>query len=87
VYLGFVVGLDYPNPYVSPYQEFQRWKQHPSIRPTLEGGTCVSYGARCINEGGWQAVPKLTFPGVCCCRSERHHSMPPFTLRLPKYSL
>lgn len=63
VYMGFVVGLDYPNPYLSPYQEFQRWKHHPAIKSTLEGGTCISYGARCINEGGWQAVPKLTFPG------------------------
>ena len=63
VFMGFVVGLDYPNPYLSPYQEFQRWKQHPAIRPLLDGGTCLSYGARCINEGGWQAVPKLTFPG------------------------
>ena len=64
VYVGFVVGLDYPNPYLSPYEEFQRWKNHPAIRPTFEGGTCISYGARCINEGGWQAVPKLTFPGA-----------------------
>lgn len=63
VYVGFVVGLDYPNPYLSPYEEFQRWKTHPAIAPTFEGGTCISYGARCINEGGWQAVPKLTFPG------------------------
>jgi electron-transferring-flavoprotein dehydrogenase len=63
VYVGFVVGLDYPNPYLSPYEEFQRWKTHPAIRDTFEGGTCISYGARCINEGGWQAVPKLTFPG------------------------
>lgn len=63
VFMGFVVGLDYPNPYLSPYQEFQRWKQHPEIKPLLEGGECLSYGARCINEGGWQAVPKLTFPG------------------------
>ena len=71
VYVGFVVGLDYPNPYLSPYEEFQRWKNHPAIRPTFEGGTCISYGARCINEGGWQAVPKLTFPGaslLCPCR-------------------
>ena len=63
VLLGFVVGLDYPNPYVSPYQEFQRWKTHPKIAALLEGGACVSYGARVINEGGIQAVPKLSFPG------------------------
>jgi electron-transferring-flavoprotein dehydrogenase len=63
VALGFVTALDYKNPYVYPFEEFQRWKQHPSIRPLLEGGRRVSYGARAINEGGWQSVPKLAFPG------------------------
>ena len=63
VALGFVVGLGYKNPHVYPFEEFQRWKQHPAIRAILEGGRRVSYGARAINEGGWQAVPKLTFPG------------------------
>ena len=63
VALGFVVGLGYRNPYLSPFEEFQRWKQHPEIRAILEGGRRVSYGARAINEGGWQAIPKLTFPG------------------------
>ncbi|WP_128892758.1 electron transfer flavoprotein-ubiquinone oxidoreductase [Erythrobacter sp. HKB08] len=63
VALGFVTALDYKNPYVSPFQEFQRWKQHPAIREYLEGGTRVAYGARAINEGGWQSVPKLAFPG------------------------
>ncbi|MEM7664337.1 MAG: electron transfer flavoprotein-ubiquinone oxidoreductase [Pseudomonadota bacterium] len=63
VALGFVTALDYKNPWVSPYQEFQRWKQHPAIREYLEGGKRVAYGARAINEGGWQAVPKLAFPG------------------------
>ena len=63
VALGFVTALDYANPYVSPYQEFQRWKQHPAIREYLEGGKRVAYGARAINEGGWQSVPKLAFPG------------------------
>lgn len=63
VSLGFVVALDYANPYVYPFEEFQRWKQHPEIRAILEGGTRVSYGARAINEGGWQSVPKLAFPG------------------------
>merc|ERR1719394_1622204 len=62
-YVGFVVGLDYSNPYISPYEEFQRYKTHPKIKEILEGGECVSYGARCINEGGFQAIPKLTFPG------------------------
>ena len=63
VALGFVTALDYANPWVNPYEEFQRWKQHPDIRAILEGGRRVSYGARAINEGGWQSVPKLTFPG------------------------
>lgn len=63
VALGFVTSLDYKNPYVSPFQEFQRWKQHPAIREYLEGGKRVAYGARAINEGGWQSVPKLAFPG------------------------
>jgi electron-transferring-flavoprotein dehydrogenase len=63
VALGFVVALNYRNPHLSPFEEFQRWKQHPAIRAILEGGRRVSYGARAINEGGWQAVPKLAFPG------------------------
>ncbi len=63
VALGFVVGLSYRNPYLFPFEEFQRWKQHPEIRKFLEGGRRVSYGARAINEGGWQAIPKLEFPG------------------------
>jgi len=61
--IGFVVALDYQNPYMSPYEEMQRFKTHPAIKPMLEGGRRVSYGARAINEGGLQAVPKLTFPG------------------------
>ncbi|RVT40831.1 electron transfer flavoprotein-ubiquinone oxidoreductase [Sphingobium algorifonticola] len=63
VALGFVVGLGYRNPHLYPFEEFQRWKQHPSIRQYLEGGRRVSYGARAINEGGWQSVPRLDFPG------------------------
>jgi len=63
VALGFVVGLGYRNPHLSPFHEFQRWKMHPAIREILEGGRRVSYGARAINEGGWQSVPKLAFPG------------------------
>ncbi|HKT75826.1 MAG TPA: electron transfer flavoprotein-ubiquinone oxidoreductase, partial [Sphingobium sp.] len=63
VALGFVVGLGYRNPYLYPFEEFQRWKQHPAIRQYLEGGRRVSYGARAINEGGWQSVPTLAFPG------------------------
>ncbi|WIW89222.1 electron transfer flavoprotein-ubiquinone oxidoreductase [Sphingobium sp. V4] len=63
VALGFVVGLGYRNPHLYPFEEFQRWKQHPEIRRFLEGGRRVSYGARVINEGGWQSIPKLVFPG------------------------
>ena len=63
VALGFVVALDYHNPYLSPFEEFQRWKTHPAIRAEIEGGRRVSYGARAINEGGYQAIPRLVFPG------------------------
>ena len=63
VALGFVTALDYANPYVSPFEEFQRWKTHPAIRAVIEGGKRVAYGARAINEGGWQSVPTLAFPG------------------------
>ncbi|PWG01344.1 electron transfer flavoprotein-ubiquinone oxidoreductase [Sphingosinicella humi] len=63
VALGFVVALSYKNPYLNPFEEFQRWKQHPEIRAILEGGRRVSYGARAINEGGWQSVPQLAFDG------------------------
>lgn len=61
--IGFVVGLDYTNPWLNPFEEFQRFKTHPSIRPLLVGGERIGYGARAINEGGWQSLPKLTFPG------------------------
>lgn len=64
ILLGLVIGLDYENPYINPYREFQRWKEHPSIRQQLEGGECISYGARCLNEGGFHAIPKLTVPGA-----------------------
>lgn len=63
VALGFVVALGYSNPWLYPFEEFQRWKQHPEISKFLKGGKRVAYGARAINEGGWQAVPKLGFPG------------------------
>jgi electron-transferring-flavoprotein dehydrogenase len=63
VLIGLVVGLDYDNPYLNPYQEFQRWKTHPEISQHLKGGTCISYGARVLNEGGFHSIPKLTFPG------------------------
>jgi len=63
VSVGFVIGLDYDNPHVSPFDEFQRFKQHPSVRPFFEGGRRIAYGARALNEGGFQSVPHLTFPG------------------------
>lgn len=63
VAVGFVVGLDYENPHLSPFQEFQRFKTHPKIRGYFEGGKRISYGARALNEGGVQSLPKLTFPG------------------------
>jgi len=63
VYAGFVVHLNYENPHVFPYMEFQRWKHHPEIAAVLQGGKRVAYGARAISEGGWQSVPKLVFPG------------------------
>ena len=63
VSIGFVVHLNYPNPTLSPFDEFQRFKSHPKIAPTLEGGERIAYGARALTEGGWQSVPKLTFPG------------------------
>ena len=63
VAIGFVVHLSYENPYISPFDEFQRFKTHPAIRDTFTGGKRLGYGARAINEGGIQSVPKLTFPG------------------------
>ena len=63
VAVGFVIGLDYRNPYLDPYWEFQRFKTHPAIRPIFESGRRIAYGARALNEGGFQSIPKLTFPG------------------------
>ncbi|MBB6210357.1 electron-transferring-flavoprotein dehydrogenase [Novispirillum itersonii] len=63
VAVGFVIGLDYANPHLSPFDEFQRFKTHPEIRKTFEGGRRIAYGARALNEGGFQSIPKLTFPG------------------------
>ena len=63
VSVGFVIGLDYQNPHLSPFDEFQRFKTHPKIRPTFEGGRRIAYGARALNEGGYQSIPKLSFPG------------------------
>ncbi len=63
VAFGFVVGLDYANPYLSPFDEMQRLKLHPAMRPTFEGGRRISYGARALSEGGLQSLPKLVFPG------------------------
>ena len=63
VFAGFIVALNYENPSLSPFQEFQRWKLHPKIRGYLEGGKRIAYGARAVNKGGIQSLPKLTFPG------------------------
>ncbi len=63
--IGYVIGLDYQNTYLNPFKEFQRFKTHPFVRDLLEGGERISYGARAINEGGYQSIPKLTFPGGC----------------------
>jgi electron-transferring-flavoprotein dehydrogenase len=65
VSVGFAVALDYENPTLSPYREFQRFKHHPAIKKYLEGGKIISYGARALNEGGYQSIPKLTVPGAC----------------------
>ena len=62
-YLGFVIALNYENPHLDPFEEFQRWKLHPRIRRVLEGGTRVAYGARAVNKGGLQSLPRLSFPG------------------------
>ena len=62
VSVGFVVHLNYSNPYLNPFEEFQRFKTHPAIRDTFEGGKRIGYGARAITEGGWQSVPRLAFP-------------------------
>ncbi len=61
--VGFVLHLNYANPYLSPFEEFQRFKTHPLVRDTFAGGKRIGYGARAITEGGWQSVPKLCFPG------------------------
>jgi electron-transferring-flavoprotein dehydrogenase len=63
VAVGFVIGLDYQNPFLSPFDEFQRFKTHPDIRSTFEGGRRIAYGARALSEGGIQSIPRLTFPG------------------------
>ena len=63
VAVGFVLHLNYENPYLSPYDEFQRFKTHPDIAPIFEGGKRIAYGARALTEGGWQSIPKLAFPG------------------------
>ncbi len=64
VAVGFAVGLDYSNPHLSPFQEFQRYKTHPEVRKTLEGGKRISYGARALSEGGYQSIPKLDVNGA-----------------------
>lgn len=78
VAVGFVVGLDYTNPYLSPFEEFQRYKTHPAIRDTFKGGRRISYGARALNEGGLQSLPELIFPGGALIGCEAG------TLNMPK---
>ena len=63
IFLGFVVHLNYQNPHLFPYMEFQKFKSHPMISDLLDGGKRIAYGARAISEGGWQSIPKVTFPG------------------------
>jgi electron-transferring-flavoprotein dehydrogenase len=63
--IGFVIGLDYQNPHLDPFKEFQRFKQHPAMAKLLQGGKRIAYGARALNEGGYQSIPKLTMPGGC----------------------
>ena len=63
VFLGFIIALNYRNPHLSPFHEFQRWKEHPRLRAYLEGGKRIAYGARAVNKGGLQSLPKLSFPG------------------------
>ena len=63
IFLGFVVHLNYKNPHLYPYMEFQRFKKHPLISNLLKGGNRIAYGARAISEGGWQSIPKVVFPG------------------------
>ena len=63
VFLGLIIALNYTNPHLAPFEEFQRWKQHPKIRQYLEGGERIAYGARAVNKGGLQSLPKLVFPG------------------------
>jgi electron-transferring-flavoprotein dehydrogenase len=63
IYLGLVIALNYKNPYLNPFEEFQRWKRHPGIRRVIEGGSRVAYGAKAVNKGGLQSLPGLSFPG------------------------
>jgi electron-transferring-flavoprotein dehydrogenase len=63
VFAGFIIALNYKNPHLAPFEEFQRWKLHPKIRRYLDGGKRIAYGARAVNKGGYQSLPKLTFPG------------------------
>jgi electron-transferring-flavoprotein dehydrogenase len=65
VAIGYVIGLDYKNTYLNPFKEFQKFKTHPFLKDLLENGERISYGARALNEGGYQSIPKLTFPGGC----------------------
>ena len=72
--VGFVVHLNYDNPYLSPYDEFQRFKTHPVIRPLFEGGQRIAYGARALTEGGWQSIPEAHLPRRRAARLRRRAS-------------
>jgi electron-transferring-flavoprotein dehydrogenase len=71
VSVGFVVHLNYKNPTLSPFDEFQRFKTHPMVREVFEGAKRIGYGARAIMEGGWQSVPRLSSPGGCLVGDRR----------------
>ena len=73
VYVGFIVDLNYKNPHLFPYMEFQRWKHHPKISKVLEGGKRISYGARAVTKGGFQSIPETAFPGgaLLGCSAEK----------------
>ena len=86
VAVGFVVGLDYRNPYLNPFEEFQRFKTHPAIRTTFEGGRRIAYGARALSEGGFQSLPKLDLPRRHAGRATRPASStcPRSRARIPR---
>jgi len=75
-YLGYIVDLNYKNPHMYPYAEFQRWKHHPEISDILEGGKRVAYGARVVTKGGYQSIPQVAFPGVSFTATNHSEDQP-----------